>query len=193
MKTGRPRPRRNRYKPLPTDTHRPPGPAPNREKGARTSTRTPQGPPHGAACGGQARRGDTPTRRACPAQRWGSTAEGGTPGCACGAQDAAARRDREGAPPGPPLPRAGCAAPQDAGIGPRRSSARRCHVGRWRGAPPLPRSRRVGDRAAGATDGRGGGLIGGAVPSGCPIHEARRPNCAPRRGGARAPDAPYGG
>jgi hypothetical protein len=70
----------NLYKPTPINSHRPPGPAPEREKGAHTPTRTPQGPPHGAACGGQARRGDTPARRTCPGQRRGSTAEGGTPG-----------------------------------------------------------------------------------------------------------------
>jgi len=177
--------------------HRPPGPAPSWEKGAPASVRTPQGLPHGAECGGQARRGDKPARRACPGRRRGSTAEGGTPGRAGGlpkaVSDGVAGAGWRDGDPGPPPPCAGCVAPQDAGTGTRRGSARRCRMGRRRGVSPLPRSRRIGARGAGATDGRGGGLVGGATPSGCPICEPRRLDHAPRRGGARAPDAPHGG
>jgi len=179
------------------DVHRPPGPAPNWEKGARRRRRTPQGLPHGAECGGQARRGDTPARRACPGRRRGSTAEGGTPGCAGGlpkavSDGAAGARWRDG-DPGPPLPCAGCAAPQDAGTGTRRGSARRCRMRRRRGVSPLPRSRRIGSRRAGGAAMRGGGLVGGVTPSGCPTNETCLRDVAPRRGGARAPGNPHGG
>jgi hypothetical protein len=192
-RAGRPKPGHNSYKPKPTSRHRPPGPAPKREKGARRATRTPQGPPHGVERGGQARRGDTPARRTCPTQRRGSTAAGGTPRYAGKTPKGTPDATWGGASLGPPLRRAGCATPQDAGAGPRRSPTRRCRLGRWRGAPPLPRSRRIGGRGAGATGCRGGGLVGGAVPSGCPTHETSRPNYAPTRGGARAPDTPHGG
>ena len=186
-------PASNCYKPTLIDIHRPPGPAPDWEKGARRRRRTPQGLPHVAECGGQARRGDTPARRACPGQRRGNTAEGGTPGCACGARDATARRDHEGAPPGPPLPCAGCAATQDAGTGPRGRPPRRCRPRRRGRGARLPRSRRVGSRRAGGAAMRGGGLVGGATPSGCPTDETCLRDVAPRRGGARAPGNPHGG
>jgi hypothetical protein len=191
----------NSYKPLPTDIHRPSGPAPNWEKGAPSPSRTPQGLPHGAECGGQARRGDTPTWRTCPAQRRGLTVPtggAGPPGMRAtntpkGSPDVADTCRRRRATRGPLLRRAGCVAPQDARTGPPGRPPRRCRPGRRRRGARLPRSRRIGRRGAGATGCRGGGLVGGVTPSGCPIHETSRPDSAPRRGGARAPDCPHGG